>query len=156
MKRNNAFALILLGMGLSIGCKSSQQSDVNPIPAANTTTQSTTGAQSLDPTNTQPVQYCEMNCEEKALYAKPLRLTPDEQNSLNHALNQSADGQTHVEGTEVNGAIQFHTVPGPVRVTPNTPQITIPSGADPKQIVRIPLTPEAVQLARPRTAAASH
>jgi hypothetical protein len=154
MKRNNALALVLLGSNLSVGCKPS------PPPLHNTT--STTGAQSVDATNTQsPPQFCESNCEEKALdvkvpLGKPLPLNPEEQNSLNHALKQSADGQTHVEGTEVNGAIQFHTVPGPVRVTPNTPQITIPSGSDPKQIIRIPLTPEAVQLARPRTGAASH
>ena len=153
MKRNNAFAVILLGIGLSIGCNSSQQSNAN----TDTNTTTTTHTQSIDATNNQPSpQYCENNCEEHALYEKPLHLTSEEQNSLAHALKQSTGAQTHIEGTAVNGGFQFHSVPGPARISPDTPQIAVPSATDPKQIVRIPLTPEAAQLARPRTGTASH
>ncbi len=112
MKRNNAFALILLGVGLSIGCN-------NP-PLQNTT--NTTTAHTLDANTQTPAQFCETNCEEKAFDlkvspGKSLPLKPEEQNSLNDALKERPDTQTHIEGAAVNGAIQFHPAPGPARIT---------------------------------------
>lgn len=148
MKRNKAFALILLGSGLCIGCKSG----------------SSTSSDTTNTTNTPPPpRFCEQNCEERAFdlkvpVGKSLPLKPEEQNSLNQAMKERAAGPTHIEGTAVNGAIHFHTVPGPASITPNTPQLAVSSAQDPKtaQLIRIPLSPEAVQLARPRIASTSH
>jgi hypothetical protein len=146
LKRNEPFILSLFASVLWIGCHQNQSQPPGEPPTS----------QSNGPTNASPPngpQFCYGNdCEETARYHRS-PLNSNEANSLSQALKQTTAGQNHVEATAVNGSLQFHVAPGAAPVTPNTAQIAVSNGT---QVVKVPLSPEADELARRRTTSGSH